>query len=90
MSKNTLTTKDHGNAIMLSESIELMAQGLRETYLDHGLKSGDDTAEHSLYAGLNMIAFAAKNLSEYVEQCQSELGVFDRLSQKPSKGASHE
>ena len=76
MSKNTLTTKDHGNAIMLSESIELMAQGLRETYLDHGLKSGDDTAEHSLCAGLNMIAFAAKNLSEYVEQCQNELDYF--------------
>ena len=73
MSKNTLTTKDHGNAIMLSESIELMAQGLRETYLDHGLKSGDTTAEHSLYAGLNMIAFAAKNLGDYVEQCQKEL-----------------
>lgn len=90
MSKTTLTTNDHGRAIMLSESIELMAQGLRETYLDHGLKSGDDTAEHSLYAGLNMIAFAAKNLGDYVEQCQSELGVFDRLAQKPGKGASHE
>ena len=73
MSNTPLTTKDHGNAIMLSESIELMAQGLRETYLDHGLKSGDTTAEHSLYAGLNMIAFAAKNLGDYVEQCQNEL-----------------
>jgi len=28
---------------------------------------------HSLYAGLNMIAFAAKNLGDYVEQCQNEL-----------------
>ena len=90
MSKTTLTTKDHGNAIMLSESIELMASGLRETYLDHGLKSGDTTAEHSLYSGLNLIAHAASTLSEYVEQCQSELGVFDRLAQKPGKGASHE
>lgn len=78
MSKTTLTTKDHGNAIMLSESIELMASGLREAFLDHGLKSGDDTAERSLYSGLNMIAFAAKNLSDYVEQCQRELGEFDR------------
>lgn len=86
MSKTTLTTKDHGNAIMLSESIELMAQGLRETYLDHGLKSGDDTAEHSLYAGLNMIAFAAKNLGDYVEQCQKEL---DRaVAALSDKGAS--
>ena len=73
MSKTTLTTEDHGNAIMLTESIEQMASSLRETFLDHGLKSGDTTAKHSLYAGLNMIAFAAKNLSEYVEQCQNEL-----------------
>lgn len=78
MSKTTLTTKDHGNAIMLSESIELMASSLRETFLDHGLHSGDTTAKHSLYAGLDMIAFAAKNLSDYVERCQRELGEFDR------------
>ena len=73
MNKAPLTIKDHGNAIMLSESIELMASGLREAFLDHGLHSGDTTAEHSLYAGLNMIAFAAKNLGDYVEQCQNEL-----------------
>lgn len=69
----TLTTHDHGRAIMLSESIERMAQGLREAFLDRGLRSDDTTAEHSLYAGLNMIAFAAKNLGDYVEQCQNEL-----------------
>lgn len=90
MNSTPLTIKDHGNAIMLSESIELMAQGLRETYLDHGLKSGDDTAEHSLYSGLNLIAHAASTLSEYVEQCQSELGVFEWLAQKPGKEANHE
>ena len=73
MYKAPLTIHDHGNAIMLSESIERMAQGLREAFLDHGLHSGDTTAEHSLYAGLNMIAFAAKNLGDYVEQCQNEL-----------------
>lgn len=73
MNKAPLTTKDHGNAIMLSESIELMASGLREAFLDHGLHADDTTAEHSLYAGLNMIAFAAKNLGDYVEQCQNEL-----------------
>ena len=73
MNSTPLTIRDHGNAIMLSESIELMARGLRETYLDHGLKSGDEAAEQSLYAGLNMIAFAAKNLGDYVEQCQNEL-----------------
>lgn len=88
MNSTPLTIRDHGNAIMLSESIELMARGLRETYLDHGLKSGDETAEQSLYAGLNMIAFAAKNLGDYVEQCQNEL---ERAAaaQKPGKGASH-
>ncbi len=73
MNKAPLTIHDHGNAIMLSESIERMAQCLREAFLDHGLHSGDTTAEHSLYAGLNMIAFAAKNLGDYVEQCQNEL-----------------
>lgn len=73
MNSAPLTIKDHGNAIMLSESIELMAQGLRETYLDHGLKSGDDTAEHTLFAGLNLIAHAAHTLGNYVEQCQNEL-----------------
>ena len=89
MNSTPLTIRDHGNAIMLSESIELMARGLRETYLDHGLKSGDETAEQSLYAGLNMISFAAKNLSDYVEQCQNEL---ERAvaAQKPGKGASYE
>ena len=89
MNKTPLTIKDHGNAIMLSESIELMAQGLRESYLDHGLKSGDETAEQSLYAGLNMIAFAAKNLGDYVEQCQNEL---ERAvaAQKPGKGGDNE
>ena len=73
MNSTPLIIRDHGNAIMLSESIELMARGLRKTYLDHGLKSGDETAEQSLYAGLNMIAFAAKSLGDYVEQCQNEL-----------------
>lgn len=89
MNSTPLTIRDHGNAIMLSESIELMARGLRETYLDHGLKSGDETAEQSLYAGLNMIAFAAKNLGDYVEQCQNEL---ERAlaAQKPGKGGNHE
>ena len=89
MNSTPLTMRDHGNAIMLSESIELMARGLRETYLDHGLKSGDETAEQSLYAGLNMIAFAAKSLGDYVEQCQNEL---ERAvaAQTPGKGASHE
>ena len=89
MNSAHLTIRDHGNAIMLSESIELMARGLRETYLDHGLKSGDETAEQSLYAGLNMMAFAAKNLSDYVEQCQNEL---ERAlaAQKPGKGSNHE
>ena len=89
MNSTPLTIRDHGNAIMLSESIELMARGLRETYLDHGLKSGDETAEQSLYAGLNMMAFAAKNLSDYVEQCQNEL---ERAlaAQKPGKGSNHE
>lgn len=87
MNSAPLTIKDHGNAIMLSESIELMARGLRETYLDHGLKSGDDTAEHTLFAGLNLIAHAAYTLGNYVEQCQNEL---ERAAQKPGKGASHE
>ena len=35
MNNTPLTICDHGNAIMLSESIELMARGLRETYLTH-------------------------------------------------------
>ena len=73
MNKAPLTIHDHGNAIMLSESIERMAQGLREAFLDHGLHSGDTTAEHSLYAGLNLIAHAASTLSDYAEQCQNEL-----------------
>ena len=86
MNKAPLTIKDHGNAIMLSESIELMASGLREAFLDHGLHADDTTAEHSLYAGLNLIAHAASTLSDYAEQCQNEL---QRLTQKPGKGASH-
>ena len=65
MNKAPLTIHDHGNAIMLSESIELMASGLREAFRDHGLHSGDTTAEHYLYTGLNMIAFAANNLGDY-------------------------
>ena len=73
MNSAPLTIKDHGNAIMLSESIELMARGLRETYLDHGLKSDDETAEHTLFAGLNLITHAAHTLGNYVEQCQNEL-----------------
>ena len=89
MNSTPLTIRDHGNAIMLSESIELMARGLRETYLDHGLKSGDETAEQSLYAGLNMIAFAAKNLGDYVEQCQNELEQAV-AAQKPGKGGRNE
>ena len=72
MNSTPLTIRDHGNAIMLSESIELMARGLRETYLDHGLKSGDET-EQSLFAGLNLMAHAAHTLGNYVEQCQNEL-----------------
>ena len=72
MNKAPLTTHDHGRAIMLSESIELMASGLREAFLDHGLHADDTTAEHSLYAGLNMIALTAKNLGKYVEQCHNE------------------
>ncbi|MDD4701290.1 MAG: hypothetical protein PHI96_03630 [Desulfovibrio sp.] len=63
-----LTIKSHGNTIMLYESIELMAQGLRETYLDHGLKSGDDTAGHSLYAGLDMIAASAARLDAKLDE----------------------
>ena len=87
MNSTPLTRRDHGNAIMLSESIELMARGLRETYLDHGLKSGDKTAEQSLLAGLNLMAHAAHTLGDHVEQCQNEL---ERAAQKPGKGASHE
>ncbi len=41
MNKAPLTIHDHGNAIMLSESIERMAQGLREAFLDHGLHADD-------------------------------------------------
>ena len=41
MNSTPLTIRDHGNAIMLSESIELMASGLREAFLDHGLPSAD-------------------------------------------------
>ena len=82
MNSAPLTIKAHGNAIMLSESIELMALSLREEFLDQGALVNDKTAEHALYAGLNMIAFAAKNLGDYVEQCQNEL---ERATQK-SKG----
>ena len=89
MNSTPLTNHDHVNAISLSESIELMARGLRATYLDHGLKSGDETAEQSLFAGLNLMAHAAHTLGNYVEQCQNEL---ERAvaAQKPGKGAGHE
>lgn len=87
MSKTTLTTKDHGNAIMLSESIEQMALSLREEFLDQGEMANNQTAEHALYAGLNLIAHAAHTLGNYVEQCQNEL---KQAAQKPGKGASHE
>ncbi len=89
MNSTPLTIRDHGNAIMLSESIELMARALRKTYLDHGLKSGDETAEQSLLAGLNLMAHAAHTLGDYVEQCQNEL---ERAvaAQKPGKGGSNE
>ena len=87
MNSTPLTNHDHVDAISLSESIELLARGLRETYLDHGLKSGDKTAEQSLLAGLNLMAHAAHTLGNYVEQCQNEL---ERAAQKPGKGASHE
>ena len=36
-------------------------------------KSGDETAEQSLLAGLNLMAHAAHTLGNYVEQCQNEL-----------------
>ena len=87
MNSAPLTIKDHGNAIMLSESIELMALSLREEFLDQGEMINDKTAEHALYAGLNLIAHAAHTLGNYVEQCQNEL---ERAAQKPGKGASHE
>ena len=87
MNSAPLTIKDHGNAIMLSESIELMALSLREEFLDQGAMVNAKTAEHALYAGLNLIAQAAHTLGNYVEQCQNEL---ERATQKPGKGASHE
>lgn len=87
MNSAPLTIKDHGNAIMLSESIELMALSLREEFLDQGEMVNDKTAEQSLLAGLNLIAHAAHSLGDYVEQCQNEL---ERAAQKPGKGASHE
>ena len=89
MNSTPLTIRDHGNAIMLSESIELMARGLRKTYLDHGLKSGDETAEQSLLAGLNLMAYAAHTLGDYVEQCQNGL---ERAvaAQTPGKGGINE
>ena len=89
MNSTPLTNHDHVNAISLSESIELMARGLRETYLDHGLKSGDETAEQSLLAGLNLMAHAAYTLGNYVEQCQNELEQAV-AAQRHGKGASHE
>lgn len=89
MNSTTLTNHDHVNAVSLSESIELMARGLRETYLDHGLKPGDKAAEQSLLAGLNLMAHAAHALGNYVEQCQSELEQAV-AAQNPGKGASHE
>ena len=89
MNSTPLTRRDHGNAIMLSESIELMARGLRETYLDHGLKSGNETAEQSLFAGLNLMAHAAHTLGDYVEQCQNELARAV-AAQKPGKGGCNE
>ena len=73
MSSTPLTNHGRVDAISLSESIERMARGVRATYLDHGLKSGDKTAEHSLLAGLNLMAHAAHTLGDYVEQCQNEL-----------------
>ena len=87
MNNATLTNEDHIQAIILAESTKLMAQSLREKFLDHGLKANDETAEHSLYAGLNLIAHAANTLSNYAEQCQNEL---NQAAQKPGKGASHE
>ena len=87
MNNTPLTIRDHGNAIMLSESIELMARGLRETYLDHGLKSGDETAEQSLLAGLNLMAHAAHTLGNYVEQCQNELERAVAV-QRPGRGGA--
>ena len=89
MNSAPLTIKDHGNAIMLSESIELMALSLREEFLDQGEMVNDKTAEHALYAGLNLIAHAAHTLGNYVEQCQNEL---ERAAaaQKPGKGGSNE
>ena len=80
MNSAHLTIRDHGNAIMLSESIELLARGLRETYLEHGLKSGDKNEEKSLIAGLNLMAHAAHTLGNYVEQCQNEL---ERVKDSP-------
>lgn len=89
MNSTPLTIRDHGNAIMLSESIELMALSLREEFLDEGTIVDDKTAEHALFAGLCLIAHAAHTLGNYVEQCQNEL---ERAvaAQKPGKGASHE
>jgi hypothetical protein len=83
MNSAPLTIKDHGNAIMLSESIELMALSLREEFLDEGTVVDDKTAEHALYAGLCLIAHAAHTLGNYVEQCQNEL---EQATQKPGKG----
>ena len=73
MNSAPLTIRDHGNAIMLSESIELMALSLREEFLDEGTVVDDKTAEHALFAGLCLIAHAAHTLGNYVEQCQNEL-----------------
>lgn len=87
MSKTTLTVKDHGDAMQLAESIKLMACSLREEFLDEGAMVNDKTAEHALYAGLNLIAHAASTLSTHVEKCQMEL---ERVAQKPGKEASHE
>ena len=87
MNSAPLTIIDHGNAIMLSESIELMALSLPEEFLDEATMVDDKTTEHALYAGLNLIAHAAHTLGTYVEQCQNEL---ERAAQKPGKGASHE
>ena len=59
MNSAPLTIIDHGNAIMLSESIELMALSLPEEFLDEATMVDDKTTEHALYAGLNLIAHAA-------------------------------
>ncbi len=50
-----------------------MALSLREVFLDQREMVNDKTAEHALYAGLNLIAHAAHTLGNCVEQCQNAL-----------------